>query len=1081
MAPPHLADALQIRNCVVKVPCSFAALNMALAWRDAQDYDIFVPEASGPMLEAELSHCLKLKGYCVLDGGLQEDVLEEAMEEVLELKRSGRFEPPPAQVVDGILGPEGTREVLWLTPHSEAEYAEGEQLRAACRQLSRVVAATFQFCRDTSMYAGPTRVLAIRGGEVTDDVVDLTEEDCSAWLSTFTQGRLMAIFFLGPGDGTLELQPFDDESGTVEIQTRRNMIIVLRSDLLLHRHVSSSDDYSLACWMTSANSARTRGWNEMDSQIVDLMPAAQELLQWMRERLKVIMDLDVAEKLDGSVPRQWLQMARHSFFRQEKNPVAVRGDAAHLPGRWDPDCFWQTAAVGIDYLTEIPACRWDHTQYYDPAPESWMQSFNFRPPTFTRTNIKHGQYIEGIDLFDSKFFGISVMEAKGMDPMQRHILETSYEALFAAGYKKKDLSNNYIAVYTGTANPEWNYIDREAGACSGTGSSQAITSNRTSFILGMMGPSSSIDCEMSSASVALMVGAAAVATTNARRVESAGNSTAAIIGGVFFGFTPFMWPRFNAWMNPAGRSFTFDQSANGYVRGEMCGSACLKPFAEKVDNEMVASSQPCIGCINGWRMVSNGRAASMTAPHGPAEQECVHDAIRDACIDALDVDAVECHGIGSLLDDSIEVSSLAAVLRGMPGGERETLVLGCVKTHVSAQCEACGMAALIKVLYNIAYANNAPSTHLKQLNPHIELGEAAVIMNNECLAYRGRSAFHGVSSRGIGGTMVHCVVWYCADEKKVKLEKPTMKHQAFNFWPGGGGVLEAGARPAQGYYIVGSWGQWEHMDEMVKNSEGAYTHTVTLGINGFETFQIWLDGDSDRILHPGAPRAPSGSVAYGPSGPQGAEGLKWMIDGQSVTYRSEHQAGPAEAPITTASSVALQKAPPTEAIPFSTRDTGNPGDQYEIQLLVAGKYRAVSWKKVSPLANGTESSHDPSIIGKYYIAGSWNYWTFQEMAVSTADSEVYIATVTQSHSPAAFVIVRNKDWDQVFYPDSERSARDAKVGCQSTAVAGPDEALSGLTWILGGRQGDIFQVEFQRSIAGGKDSRRICWRRQASC
>lgn len=49
-----------------------------------------------------------------------------------------------------------------------------------------------------------------------------------------------------------------------------------------------------------------------------------------------------------------------------------------------------------------------------------------------------------------------------MDPMQKHILETSYEALFMAGYKKKELMNNYIAVYTGCSHPEWNYIDREA-------------------------------------------------------------------------------------------------------------------------------------------------------------------------------------------------------------------------------------------------------------------------------------------------------------------------------------------------------------------------------------------------------------------------------------------------------------------------------------------------------------------------------------------------------------------------------------------------------------------------------------------
>lgn len=67
-----------------------------------------------------------------------------------------------------------------------------------------------------------------------------------------------------------------------------------------------------------------------------------------------------------------------------------------------------------------------------------------------------------------------------------------------------------------------------------------------------------------------------------------------------------------------------------------------------------------------------------------------------------------------------------------------------------------------EVLYNIAYANNAPSLHLKALNPHIELGHGAVMMNSEALAYRGRSVFHSFTSRGLGGTMVHGVVWYQA-------------------------------------------------------------------------------------------------------------------------------------------------------------------------------------------------------------------------------------------------------------------------------------------------------------------------------
>ena len=53
---------------------------------------------------------------------------------------------------------------------------------------------------------------------------------------------------------------------------------------------------------------------------------------------------------------------------------------------------------------------------------------------------------------------------------------------------------------------------------------------------------------------------------------------AAICGGVFLQMTPFMWPRFNAYMNPNGRCFSFDQCANGYVRGETCASVGSSAF-----------------------------------------------------------------------------------------------------------------------------------------------------------------------------------------------------------------------------------------------------------------------------------------------------------------------------------------------------------------------------------------------------------------------------------------------------------------------------------------------------------------------
>nr|AQS99258.1 type I polyketide synthase [Gambierdiscus excentricus] len=1017
-------------------------------------------------ISEEIEHNLWLKGYCTLDMKLEAN-LDDALDEVKDLRRGECFEPTPPQVVDGILGTEGTGEIAWLgTAKDEEGAVETPKLEQLTADLFSIADCTRPFFASQG-FRGMTisESLVVQGGEALEGTGELTEASCSKWASTFLSARLMMIYFMGPGDGTLELEPIDEDAEAMSIKTRPDMLVILRCDLVGRKHISSSSDYTLCTWIMLPSVVGNRGWEALSTDASDSIPGIRDINEWAEARLEVLASQDVNGQLDQNVPRAWQRMLRTQYFRNTHQPVAIKGMATHSPGTQDCEVLWKSLNVGVDYVGNVPFQRWDHAEYYDPDPQCYINSHAFTGG-ICKTSINHGQFIDGIELFDNKFFQISQSESTGMEPQQRHILETSYEGLYMAGYSKKQLMTSYIAVFTGCTNPEAMYINYTQGAGAGN-VSQAITSNRTSFVLGIMGPSTSIDCEQASSHMALMVGASAVAPNHEWRNKTGGHSEAAITGGVYLTVTPYMWPRFNAYMNPIGRCFTFDASAGGYVRGEACTSLCQKPYTDKIDGELVVSDALCIGSMVGWRMVNNGRGASLTAPSAPAQQEAIHGSVTDAGIDVLDEHAIESHGNGILLDDSVEVSAISRLLRHEPGESDEPLLVGAVKTQVSAQSEACGMTTFLKAMLNITYAVFAPSLHLKQVNPHMEINEHGVFMLNEHLPFRGQMVFHGCSSRGFNGTNTHIIQWYRADAGKVRTERILSMEDQIAFWPAGGGILDNASRPSEGYFIVGSFCQWDEPQEMDKISDNEFSYVITMGANSFENFQICLDQDMERVLHPRYPQASSGSTVTGPATSEEAAGYTWAIDARPV-----HALAVAGA--TSSVAIADKEAPGTSVVKATSKD--KPGDMYEVKLSVAGKYRAVTWKKVE--SAGADALKDPAVQGTYYVVGSWNDNRPQAM---TADHDKALGLFTFDLGPLPmwasrydFQIVRNKDVIQVFHP---KYGSIASEDWDEVDVEGPDEGGINKAWCIKGKGGDRFRIDFQRNLENDQDVRRISWRK----
>nr|AQS99179.1 type I polyketide synthase [Gambierdiscus excentricus] len=1017
--------------------------------------DLRVDQCSDDVFAEVMVSRLTSKGFCTIDLGLPASLSEQVLTEVSDLKASGQLYQPATAVAEGLLGTEGSARIAELDRLS-SELSEAPGGSDGLRQINSMITSI-------GVSLGPhtdrlgfdlthrSHALLHETG-IPDAGPPLTEKDVTRWLEKFLRHTLMVVVFLGPAEGVLTLKVFEEEEAEAyEVPTAAGTMVVLRPDILSHQHVSLGRAMAVSSFFIHVHAFQKRhptgGWN--------MCPAARELDRWAMDKVRALKGR-VQDELDWdpAVPQEFRRAMNLSYFKG--NMVAVRGVACKFPGTWLADTHFRSFTAGVDYVTHIPYARWDQTQYYDENPECWR---------WGKTNSKHGAFMEGVELFDAKLFSLSLAESKSMDPHQRLILEVGYDALHRMGMRKNTLMNAAGSVYVGHAFGDWGFVEKSADVGLGpTGGAGCIAANRLSFVLGIKGPSMALDTDQSSSMTAVFM--------TAESIQKKGHGVIADFGaaiGAQIMLTPTWWTQHTAmsWLSSRGRCLTYDAAASGFVRGEGVGSAAMRPLSEVVDGQCVRDEKlPLVGVLAGTSLNTNGKGSSLAAPNGMAEQEVIAEAVRNASIASQDVDAVEAHGAGHPLSDVIEVGSL---LRAHRYEDNVPLAITSVKTVVGNMMESGGIASLMKNLLGAQWGFMACLLHLRELNPHMDdladNNPAAVL--SEHLAYTRRSAFAGAMSRGFGGTNVYGISWGTLDEEKVPLAAGSAAgQQQIHFWPGGGGFLDAKDRPEKGYYIVGSWVEWSNPQRMEEEEAGVYGYTVMLGENAWEQFQIVLDGDLQRVLHPGGAKMGKETAVYGPD--EGIAGAStWIIDGRCNWVE--------------ASDLLVEGAAPTsdgpghgsgdagyELAPVDTLDAGKPGDKYRVRLCIAGKWRLVSWDKEGEATAEDKGVCPVECIGKYYVIGSWSGWEFEELTQDANEIGLHYTEVVLRWGTGEFQIVRNKDPCQVLYPTMVKATED-------TEVLGPDEGGDGLHWFIKGRPGDVFRIELQRSVADGNDVKKVSW------
>jgi len=416
---------------------------------------------------------------------------------------------------------------------------------------------------------------------------------------------------------------------------------------------------------------------------------------------------------------------------RSRTEVAIVGISCRFSAADTPEAFWQKL---IREKTGGGA--------YSSDRHADMRYLFGEPAVPKDAGICMNNLLADIDKFDASEFSLLAKEAQLMDPGQRELLLTAWQAIDDAGYSPQQWMNTNTGVFVGIDNNGKFNLDRyvqDQSLYSSMGSMTGWFPGRIAAVLNAEGPCLAIDTGCSSGLVALD------AAVNAIRDNSCEQAIVASVNllNLYQSDVADGMEGMNA---TTDRSAAFDDNANGMLWGEGACSVIVKPLQKAVE-----AGDHIYGVIRGTAVNHDGQAVR--------QGKVLQKAWQDGKINPEELDYIEAHGTGTHLGDSIELSSIISAFKPYTK-KKQFCGMGSLMANIGHTAGVSGLARVVKVLLAMKYNKLPSSPNFHVPNHHLQLEQSPVYIQDSLTEWPqpDKKKLVGVSAFSMTKTNCHVVI-----------------------------------------------------------------------------------------------------------------------------------------------------------------------------------------------------------------------------------------------------------------------------------------------------------------------------------